>query len=70
MTVDRSVLPNLPYANATGAVVQTWRPGHWASWMLETANVTCDESLNCTFSFSKGGFQVWRGANEGGEIYV
>jgi hypothetical protein len=70
MTVDKSVLPHLPYANPAGAVVQTWRPGHWASWMLETASVQEDAQGNFTFEFSRGGFQGGRGANNGGEIYV
>jgi len=29
MQAGRSTLPNSPYANAQGAIVQTWRPGHW-----------------------------------------
>lgn len=81
MTVNTATLPHLPYANATGAVVQAWRPGHWASWMFETQGVECIPStntgsgsggggMNCTFTFSKGGFQGGRGANEGGEFYV
>lgn len=28
-------LPYLPYANATGAVVHSWRPGHWYTNMYE-----------------------------------
>ena len=71
MVVDKTVLPHLPYARPAGAIVQAWRPGHWASWMLETGNVSYDEaSGDSTFYFSKGGFQGGRGANEGGEIYV
>ena len=30
----RDILPNSPYADVTGAVIQTWRPSHWASWMV------------------------------------
>jgi hypothetical protein len=26
-----TTLPNSPYANPAGGIVQTWRPGHWAS---------------------------------------
>jgi hypothetical protein len=33
MQASTGVLPNSPYANPVGAVVQTWRPGHWASWV-------------------------------------
>lgn len=32
---DNSHLPNLPYGNATGAVIHTWRPGHWYTNMFE-----------------------------------
>merc|ERR1719400_449226 len=32
---DAKILPNAPYANPTGAVIQAWRPGHWSSWMFE-----------------------------------
>ena len=28
-------LPHLPYANASGAVVHAWRPGHWYTNMFE-----------------------------------
>ena len=35
MVASSKVLPNSPYKNATGAVVQAWRPAHWASWMFE-----------------------------------
>ena len=31
MQASTATLPNSPYANPVGAVVQTWRPGHWAS---------------------------------------
>jgi hypothetical protein len=29
LTLDRQVLPRAPYRNPKGAVVHTWRPGHW-----------------------------------------
>lgn len=32
MQADNTTLPNLPYKNATGAIIQTWRPGHW--WVV------------------------------------
>jgi hypothetical protein len=70
MTATAAVLPHLPYASPAGAIVQTWRPGHWASWMLEVANITYNASGAATFNFAKGGFQGGRGANEGGEIFV
>lgn len=70
MTATAAVLPHLPYASPAGAIVQTWRPGHWASWMLEVANITYNASGAATFNFLRGGFQGGRGANEGGEIFV
>lgn len=69
MVVTTKQLPHLPYANPETAIVQTWRPGHWASWMMQTGNVTTSGE-NYTFNFAKGGFQGGRGANGGGEIYV
>jgi len=38
MKPDSSHLPNLPYANATGAVIHTWRPGHWYTNMFEVGS--------------------------------
>lgn len=37
MVASKKTLPNSPYKNATGAVLQTWRPAHWASWMFEVS---------------------------------
>lgn len=31
MQVGVETLPHLPYAHPKGAIVQTWRPGHWVS---------------------------------------
>ena len=67
MVADKSVLPNQPYTNATGAVVQCWRPGHWASWMFEVGDY---DSGTGTFTFSKGGFQGARGNSNGDEFYI
>ena len=67
MVADQKILPNSPYKNVKGAIVQTWRPGHWASWMLEVGSY---DSTSGTFNFSKGGFQGARGNNKGDEIVV
>ena len=67
MVADRSKLPNQPYKNATGAIVQTWRPAHWASWMFEVGKY--DEKTS-TFEFSKGGFQGARGNKNGDVLYI
>ena len=67
MVADQSVLPNQPYKSPKGAVVQTWRPGHWASWMFEVGDY---DSQTGNFTFSKGGFQGARGKNKGDEFYI
>lgn len=67
MIADKSVLPHQPYKNATGAVVQTWRPYHWASWMFEVGDY---DSSTGTFQFSKGGFQGARGNDRGDNFYI
>ena len=36
-------LPHLPYKQPVGAVVHTWRPGHWYTWMLEVNGSTISE---------------------------
>ena len=30
LTYTPTILPNAPYANTTGGIIQTWRPNHWA----------------------------------------
>jgi len=63
---DKGLLPNSPYKNATGAVVQMWRPAHWASWMFEVGPFDSGE-----LTFTKGGFQGARGPGaKGGEFYI
>lgn len=71
MQATQHTLPNTPYADATGAVVQTWRPGHWASWMYVVGSSTWDASTNTTnFNFFSGGFQGSRGENQGEDTYI
>ena len=67
MVADKSVLPNQPYKNPVGAIVQAWRPGHWASWMFEVGGY---DSQSGTFNFSKGGFQGARGNDTGDAFYI
>eukprot|EP00730_Choanoeca_flexa_P018055 TRINITY_DN8757_c0_g1_i1.p1 TRINITY_DN8757_c0_g1~~TRINITY_DN8757_c0_g1_i1.p1 ORF type:complete len:906 (+),score=246.00 TRINITY_DN8757_c0_g1_i1:1-2718(+) len=64
---DATTLPNMPYADATKAIVNVWRPSRWANWMFEvneydpaTGNVT----------FGKGGFQGARGNNQGSDFFI
>ena len=67
MIADKSILPNQPYKNATGAVVLAWHLHHWASWMFEVGEYDASSS---TFKFSKGGFQGARGQNSGAEFFI
>ena len=69
MQATAATLPNLPYKNATGAIVQTWRPGHWASWMYTVGSATWD-GTTANFTFSAGGFQGSRGENAGEDTYI
>jgi len=64
---DKTVFPNSPYANPVGAVLQVWRPSHWASWMFEIGSFNASTS---TYTFSKGGFQGARGNNDGEDMYI
>jgi hypothetical protein len=76
MQVNRSVLPNLPYAHPETATVHTWREGHWASWMYGIDHVDysgdCGVSGSCkaNFSFSRGGFQGSRGDWNGEDSFI
>lgn len=67
MVATKKTLPNSPYKNPIGAVVQTWRPGHWASWMFEVGSYDAKTGI---FTFDKGGFQGARGNEKGDEIVV
>ena len=67
MVADTSILPHLPYKNPVDAIVQAWRPGHWASWMFE---VGAYDAKSGTFHFSKGGFQGARGNDNGDEFFI
>ena len=57
--------------DASGAVVQTWRPGHWASWMYTVGAATFDAASGVTdFQFDAGGFQGSRGEDAGEDTYI
>eukprot|EP01084_Bolivina_argentea_P271094 461150_1 len=69
---DKSILPHTPYSNISNAILHTWRPGHWSSWMFqlnETAYKINGKSKQ-QLKFSRGGFQGARGAASGDEFYV
>jgi hypothetical protein len=56
---EAKVLPNFPYANASGAIVQMLRPNMWDSWMFEV-----DRANATSLFFGKGGFQGARGCGD------
>jgi len=77
MQVDTTVLPHLPYLHPETAVVQTWREGHWASWMYTVDSVAWENCSSASpspcwgnFSFSRGGFQGSRGDWNGEDSYI
>ena len=70
MKFNQSVLPNSPYNNASQAVIQSWRPAHWASWMFAVGTYDKSDIKNQEFVFSKGGFQGARGDSEGEDFYI
>jgi hypothetical protein len=59
-------LPHLPYKQPVGAVVHTWRPGHWYTWMFEVNGSTPDGNL----TFGKGGNQGGEGSDTGKEWWI
>eukprot|EP01083_Nonionella_stella_P019641 54547_1 len=67
LVFTKEILPNAPYANASGAIIQTWRPDHWSSWMFEIGQYN---ATNMTFIFSRGGFQGARGNANGSEFFI
>ena len=42
-------LPNAPYADASGAIIHTWRPGHWYTWFFEVGEDKHDKVDHWTF---------------------
>ena len=73
VSLNTTLLPHLPYANVTGAVLQTWHSGRWFSvaFELEQALSRWDAAagvLNLTLA--RGGFQGSRGYSSGGDIAV
>ena len=78
MGVTALLLPNLPYKNATGAVVHAWRPGHWYTNTFEVGSVVPHEQRagkpsshhNTTLMFSRGGTQGAEGATSGEAWYI
>ena len=50
-----------------GAIVQAWRPAHWASWMFEVDGYDAEKQL---LAWTRGGFQGARGDDVGAEFYI
>lgn len=68
MTASKAQLPHSPYySDVKGAVVQAWRPAHWASWMYTVGDY---DPQTGEFTFDKGGFQGGRGDSHGDEFYI
>ena len=78
-------LPHLPYANATGAVVHAWRPGHWYTNAYEVGLATPHEVAGephgddggdqsarrgVRLEFRRGGTQGAEGATSGDAWFV
>ncbi|KAJ9469345.1 hypothetical protein DIPPA_01785 [Diplonema papillatum] len=55
------------YADPKKAVLQVWRPNHWATWMFTVGSY--NRSTN-EFAFGKGGFQGARGDDSGADWYI
>ena len=65
-----NALPHGPYKNVSGAVLWSWRPGHWANWAFELDPQSAEQVASSTFTFARGGFQGGRGNKEGAEWYI
>jgi hypothetical protein len=71
MQATQAQLPHTPYANPRGGLIMTWRPGHWASWMMEIGDSVFNADTSVTnFSFAAGPFQGSRGEDGGQEVYM
>lgn len=81
MGYTTAVLPNLPYRNASSAVVHAWRPAHWFTVQWEVAGAepatfgpTSSDGNGTgpsgTFHFSRGGFQGGEGFDSAAEWFI
>jgi len=64
---DQTILPHTPYKTTKNGIIQTWRPGHWSSWMGELSRY---DPSNNTFFVDYGFFQGARGATEGDVFFI
>ena len=70
ITFDSALLTNGPYNSelfVSSAVLHTFRPAHWSSWMFEFENFNPETMQG---NFSRGGFQGARGASTGAEWWL
>jgi hypothetical protein len=73
VSVNTSLLPHLPYANATGGVLHSWHAGRWFSvqFALDAKLTTWDAATGVSnFTFAAGGWQGSRGYGSGIDISV
>eukprot|EP00051_Salpingoeca_urceolata_P027355 m.481138 g.481138 ORF g.481138 m.481138 type:complete len:908 (+) comp22057_c0_seq1:176-2899(+) len=61
----KELLPHTPYKDPRGAIIYSWRPGHWATWMFEV-----DDWNSTSLLWTKGGFQGGRGNPGGGQWFI
>ncbi len=65
ITVDKTILPHLPYSgNISQAVFSAWRgDGEWFNWFWQ---LSAYNRVTNTFVFGPGGFQGGEGSDIGG----
>ena len=69
--VDSESLPNQPYADPIGGVIQAWHPKRWASRMYNISSYSFSAAKGSgSFSFDRGGWQDARGSPDAGDFYV
>ena len=70
ITPNQGTTPGFPAtinSSFVGAIVNAWRPGHWANWMFEVDEFDAAEG---SLGWSYGGFQGARGNNKGAEWFI
>ena len=67
MNLDPTNLLNAPYADVSDAVVHSWRPNHWYTWMWTAGDY---DAKTGALKFADGGFQGGEGETTGAEWYI
>ena len=74
VVLDPATLPKmrLPYANASGALLHAWRPGHWYTNTFEVGpwSTTGTEGGRATLHFARGGTQGAPGTTVGDAWFI